>query len=155
MTVAGVTVAGTEGWDLAEYVDGHADVREFPDHLVDGTEDHQTMKAKQKELDRLAELRVYESLESSDLRHAGSCTTERTESERHSSPESSKGDETMYDGFAPSSTPSTGRIIDYLSLRKAYHTFIADETSAYFPLDEHEECNADPAAEWLKQQAAL
>ena len=42
----------------------------------------------------------------------------------------------MYGGFAPSSAPSTGRIIDYLSLRKAYHTFIADETSACFPLDE-------------------
>ena len=48
------------------------------------------MKAKQEELDRLAELRVYETLESSDLRRAGSCTTERTESERHSSQESSK-----------------------------------------------------------------
>ena len=136
MTVAGVTIAGTEDEDPAEYFDGHADVRELPDPLVDGAEDHQTMKGQQKELDRLAELRVYETLESSHLRHAGSCTTERTESERHSSQESSKGDETMYDGFAPSSTPSTGRIIDYLSLRKAYHTFIADETSACFPLDE-------------------
>ena len=51
-----------------------------------------------------------------------------------------KGDETMYDVFAPSSTPSIGRIIDDLSLKKSYHTFIADVTNAYFHLDGDEAC---------------
>ena len=60
----------------------------------------------------------------------------------------------MYDAFAPSSTPSTGRIIDYLSLEESYHTFTADVTNAYFHVDEDEECYVDPPAEWLEQQAA-
>ena len=61
----------------------------------------------------------------------------------------------MYDAFAPCSTPSTGRIIDYLSLEKSYHTFTPDVTNAYFHVNEDEECYVDPAAEWLEQQAAL
>ena len=60
-------------------------------------------------------------------------TTERTE------------DEAMNDAFAPSSTPSRGRIIVYLSLKKSYHTFTADVTNAYFLVDEGEECYVDPA----------
>ena len=64
-----------------------------------------------------------------------------------------KGDETMYDVFAPSSTPSTRSVIDYLSLKKSYHTFTADVTNAYFHVDEDEECYVDPPAEWLEQQA--
>ena len=61
----------------------------------------------------------------------------------------------MNDAFAPSSTPSRGRIIDYLSLKKSYHTFTADVTNAYFLVDEDEECYVDPSYEWLEQQAAL
>ena len=61
----------------------------------------------------------------------------------------------MYDVFAPSSTPSTGRVIDDLILRKSYHTFTANVTSAYFHVDEDEECHVDPPAEWVEQQAAL
>ena len=57
-----------------------------------------------------------------------------------------KGDETKYDVFAPSSTRSTGLVVDYLSLKKSYHTFTADVTNAYFHVDEDE---------WLEQQAAL
>ena len=66
-----------------------------------------------------------------------------------------KGDETMYDVFAPSSTASTGLVNDYLSLEKSCHTFTADVTNAYFLVDEDEECYVDPPAEWLEQQAAL
>ena len=66
-----------------------------------------------------------------------------------------KGDETMYDVFAPSSTPNTGRVIDYLSLKKSYHTSTADVTNAYFHVDDEEECYVDPPAELLEQQAAL
>ena len=66
-----------------------------------------------------------------------------------------KGDEAMYIAFALSSTPSTGRIIDNLSLKKSHHTFTADVTNAYFLVDEDEECYVDPRAEWLEQQAAL
>ena len=50
-----------------------------------------------------------------------------------------KGDETLYDVFAPSSNPSTGRVIDHLSLKKSYHTFTADVTNSYFHVDEDEE----------------
>ena len=61
----------------------------------------------------------------------------------------------MYDVFAPSSTPSTGRAIDCLSLKKSYHTSTAEVTDAYFYVDEDEECYEDPPAELLEQQAAL
>ena len=44
----------------------------------------------------------------------------------------------MYDVFAPSSTPSTGRVIDFLSLKKSYHTFTADVINTYFHVDEDE-----------------
>ena len=54
-----------------------------------------------------------------------------------------KGNETMYDVFAP----STGRVIDNLSLKKSCHTFTADVTNAYFHVDENEECYVDPPAE--------
>ena len=66
-----------------------------------------------------------------------------------------KGNEAMCDALEPCSTPSTGRIIDYLSLKKSYHTFTADVSNAYFLVDEDEECYVDPPAEWLEQQAAL
>ena len=61
----------------------------------------------------------------------------------------------MHDVFAPSSFPSTGRIIDYPSPpRQTYHTFGADMSTAYVHVDEDEECYVDPPAEWLEQQAA-
>ena len=66
-----------------------------------------------------------------------------------------KTDETMYDVFTSSSTPSAGRIIDNLSVKKSYHIFIADVPNAYFHVDEDEECYVNPTAEWLEQQAAL
>ena len=66
-----------------------------------------------------------------------------------------KGDETMYDMFAPSSTASTGRVNDYLSLEKSYHTFTADVINAHFHVDEDGKCYVDSPAEWLEQQAAL
>ena len=66
-----------------------------------------------------------------------------------------KGDETMCDVLAPSSTPSTGRISDYLRLKKACHTFAADVTNAYFRVGEDAECFVDPPTEWLDQQGAL
>ena len=60
MTVAGVTIAGTEDEDLLpEYFDSDADDGELPDPLVDGAEADGTMKVSQKELDRLAEFGVY------------------------------------------------------------------------------------------------
>ena len=65
-----------------------------------------------------------------------------------------KGDETMYDVFVPSSTASTGRVIDYLSLKKSHHTFTADVTNACSHADGDEDSDVDPSAEWLEQQAA-
>ena len=61
----------------------------------------------------------------------------------------------MNDVFAPSSSPSTRRINDYLSLKKSYHTFTADVPIAYFHVDKDEECYVDPQAEWFEQQGAL
>ena len=58
-------------------------------------------------------------------------------------------DETMFVVCVPSSTPSTGRS------KKSYHTFIADATNAYFHVDQDEDCDVDPLAEWLEQQAAM
>ena len=57
-----------------------------------------------------------------------------------------------YDVFAPSSTSSTGRVIDHLSLNRSYHTFMA---GAYLHVDEDAECYVDPLAELLEQQSAL
>ena len=61
----------------------------------------------------------------------------------------------MYDVFAPSSTPSAGRVVDHLSFQKSCHTLTTDVTNAYFHVDEDEECYVDPSAEWPEQQAAL
>ena len=66
-----------------------------------------------------------------------------------------EGEETMYDVFAPSSTPSAGRVVDHLSFQKSCHTLTTDVTNAYFHVDEDEECYVDPSAEWPEQQAAL
>ena len=61
----------------------------------------------------------------------------------------------MYDVFAPSSSPSTRRIIDYLCFKKSYHTFIADVTNAFFHVDEDEECSVEPLAKWWEQQVTV
>ena len=66
-----------------------------------------------------------------------------------------KGDETLYDVCARSSTLCTKRIIDFSSLKTSYRTITADVTNAYFHVDEDEECYVDPLADWLEQQAAV
>ena len=115
-----------------------------------------------KELDRLAELGVYET---ADLQVAlgnkrvqtrsGLDHRERDGIRARFVAREFKGDETMYDVFAPSSTPSTGRISDYLRLKKACHTFAADVTNAYFRVGEDAECFVDPPTEWLDQQGCI
>ena len=83
MTEAGVTIAGTEEEDPAEYFDGHDDVGELLDPLVDEAEADETTKAKQKELDRLAEFVVFEvvyipvALGKKRVTTRWGCTTER------------------------------------------------------------------------------
>ena len=118
-------------------------------------------KAKLKELDRLAEIEVYETVDLHvalgkkrvttrwDLDHRKDGIRTRFVAREF------KGDETMYDVFAPSSTSSTGRVIDYMSFQKSYYTFTPDVTDAYFHVDEDAECHMDPLAERLDQQAAL
>ena len=49
-----------------------------------------------------------------------------------------KGDETMFVVFAPSSTPSTGRVFDFFRLKKSYRTFTTDVTNPYFYVNEDE-----------------
>ena len=56
-TVAGVTTAGTEDEDLAENFQGHEDVGELQDPLVDGAEADETIEAKQKTFDRTRRVR--------------------------------------------------------------------------------------------------
>ena len=118
-------------------------------------------KAKLRELDRLADLECMRpwtcTLLSgrSERRHAGIWTAEKDGIRARFVETEFKGDETMSDVFALSSTPSTGRVIDYLSLKKSYHTSTAEVTNASFHVDEDEECYVNPPAELLEQQAAL
>ena len=129
--------------------------------LVDNAETEEAMKAKLKELERLAEFGVYETV---DMRTAlgKKRVTPRWDLDHRKDGISARfgatefhGDETVYNVFAPSSTPSTGRVIGYLNLKESYHTSTADVTNAYFHVDEDEECYVDPPAGWLEQQAAL
>ena len=121
----------------------------------------ENQKAKLKELDRLAEFGVHETVDVHtglgkkrvtsrwDLDHRKDGVRARFVAREF------KCEETVYDVFSPSSTPSTGRVIDNLSLKKLYHTSTADVANAYFRVDEDEECYVDPPAEWLEQQVAL
>ena len=161
---------GNSGWnrhmwnggyeDSAEYFVDHEDAGELQDPLVDYAETEEAM-AKLKVLDRLAEFGVYETVDLQVALGKKRVTTRWHTDHRKDGIRARfvarefKGDEAMYDAFAPSSTTSTGRIIDYLSLKNSYHTFTADVTNAYFHVDEDEECYVDPPAEWLEQQAAL
>ena len=120
MTVAGIATSGTEDEDPAEYFVDHEDAGELQDPLVDDAETEEAMKAKLKVLDRLA---VFGGLyETVDLHVAlgkkRAKTRWRTDHRKDGIralfvAREFKGDEAMYDAFAPSSTPSTGRIIDY------------------------------------------
>ena len=120
----------------AEYFDHHEDAGELLDPLVDNAEADEAMETKLKELDRLAQFGVYETV---DLHVA--LEKKRLSTRWHTDhtvdgirarfvAREFKGDETMCDVVAPSSTPSTGRITDNLSLKKLYHTFRADVTNA-------------------------
>ena len=144
VTVAGVAVSGTEDEDPAEYFVHHEDARELQDPLVDNAETEGAMKVKLKVLDRLAEFGVYETVDLHVALGKKEVTTHwHTDHSKDGIiarvvARELKGDETMYDAFAPCSAPSTGRIINYLSLKKSYRTFTADVTNAYFLVDEDE-----------------
>ena len=56
-------MSGTEDEDPAEYFEGHEGAGELLDPLVDNPEGEEARKAKLKELDRLAELGVYKSVD--------------------------------------------------------------------------------------------
>ena len=159
--VAGVTISGTQDEDPAENLDGREDAGEMLDPLVDKTETEEATKAKLKELDRLAEFGVCEIVDMNTPLGKKRVTTRWDLDRRNDEIRARfvarefKGDEIMYDVFAPSPTPSTGRVIDYLSLKKSYHTFTADVSNANFHVDRDEGCYVDPLAEWPEQQAAL
>ena len=143
--MAGIAISGTEDEDHAEYFVDHEDAGELQDPLVDNAETEEAMKAKLKELDRLAEFGVYETVDLQELsgrsewQLAGDsqclfalCETvdlqvalgkKRVMTPWHIEHRKNgirarfvarefEGDEAMYDAFAPSSTPSTERIID-------------------------------------------
>ena len=123
------------GWsheDPAEYLGGHSDVGELSDPLAAGAEADETMKRKQKELDRLAEFGSH--WERSELRHAGSWTNRKCANQcAIRRPRVPRATKRGYDVFTPSSTQSTGRIIDYLGLEKSCQTCIADVTKRALP----------------------
>ena len=53
VTVAGVTISGTEDEDPAENFDDHEYCEELPDHLVDNAEAEEATKAKLKDSQNL------------------------------------------------------------------------------------------------------
>ena len=122
------------------------------------TLEEEATKAKLKELERLAEFGMHEVVDMHTALGKKRVTTRWNLDHRKDGMRARfvarefKGDETLYDVFAPGSTPSAGRVIDHLSLKMSYHTFTADVTNAYFHVDEDEECYVDAPAEW---QAAL
>ena len=59
----GIAISGTEDEDHAEYFVDHEDAGELQDPLVDNAETKEAMEAKLKELDRLAEFGVYETVD--------------------------------------------------------------------------------------------
>ena len=157
--MAGVAISGTEDEDLAEYVDGHEDAGELLTLLLTV---RRLRRRRRAEITRpLAEFGVYESVDLHVALGKKRVTTHWDLDRRKDGirirfvPREFECDETMHDVFAPSSTPSTGRVIDHLSLKKSHHTFTADVRNAYFHVDEDEECYADPRPEWLEQHAAL
>ena len=60
--MAGVTISGTEYEFPAVYFDSREDAGELLDPLLDNAETEEVTKAKLKELDRLAEFGVYETV---------------------------------------------------------------------------------------------
>ena len=104
MTVAGVAISGTEDEDTAEYFDHHEDAGELLDPLVDNAEAEEATKAKLKELDRLAEIGVHETV---DLHVALGKKRVTTADHRKDGIRARfvarefKGGETVYDVFAP------------------------------------------------------
>ena len=110
VTVAGVAISGTEDDDLAEYFDGHEDA-------VDNAETEEATKAKLKELDRIAEFGVHVALGNKRVRTRWDLDHREDGIRARFVAREFKDDETMHDVFAPSSTPSTGRVIDFLVSR--------------------------------------
>ena len=107
VSVAGAATSGTEDEDSAEYVDGHEDSGELLDPLLDNAEE--ATKAKLKELDRLADLECMRHLH---VALGKKRATTRWDLDRRKDgirarfvARGFKGDETMYDVFAPNSTP--------------------------------------------------
>ena len=144
--VQSMTVAGTEDEDLAVYFDGHEDVEDLLDPLIDGAEADEMTKAIQKELDRVTEFGVYGAVDLHVALGKKHITTRWELDHRKDGIRARFVAREFNDVFAPDSTPSTGPIIDYLSLKKSYHTFSADVTNAYFHVDDDEECYVDPPA---------
>ena len=140
VSVATVVISGTDDEDSAEYIDGHEDAGELLDPLLDS--DEEATKAKLKELDRLADLECVRPWTCTLLsgRSEWIWTAEKDGIRARFLATEFKGDETMYDVFARSSTPSTGRVIDYMCIIKSYHTSTADVTNAYFHVEDEEEC---------------
>eukprot|EP00971_Amphidinium_carterae_P197342 3917089-Amphidinium_carterae.1 len=60
----------------------------------------------------------------------------------------------LADLFAPSSSPSTSRVIDQIALQLRLGRFCLDATNAFNHVPETEDIFVEPAAEWLESEAA-
>ena len=162
MIVAGGTVSGTEGEDPAEYFDSHEDAGKLLDPLVDNAETEEATKAKLKELERLAEFGVYEIVETHMALDKKRVTT-RWDPGRMEDGIRARlvarefmGDETMYDVFAPSSTPSTGRsiVVSHVHSRRDKRTF-GNPTSVLWRLLRQVHGQRRAGTRWVDFMAAL
>ena len=113
-----LTMCGTEDEDPAGPFDSHKVARECLDPLVDTAGTEEATKAKLKELHQLVEFALGKKRVTTrwDLDHRKDGIIARFVAREF------KGDETVYDMFAPSSTPSTGRVIDNFEPQEGYIT---------------------------------
>eukprot|EP00435_Cladocopium_sp_Y103_P016734 s3384_g4.t1 len=58
------------------------------------------------------------------------------------------------DVYAVSTTSATGRLIDFVGVRKKYCFFTGDATNAFWQVPIEEECYMYPPDEWLEREAA-
>ena len=120
-----------------------------------------TIAAKERELEKLEEFEVYEIVPEEQSFGKKRVTTRWEIAHRLDGVRARfvarefKRGEYMDDVFAPSSGHSTSRIVDYIALKKGYHTLNGDVTNAFLHVPEDEECYVDPPREWLAKRSAL
>ncbi|CAK0889662.1 unnamed protein product, partial [Prorocentrum cordatum] len=57
-----------------------------------------------------------------------------------------------FDVFAPASTATTSKVMNFIAMQLFLLTFCFDFSSAFFNAPENEECSVHPPAEWIKKE---